>query len=284
MTNLAVHAVTAQQLKSFVTHPSHAVLLHGPAGAGKTALAYEMAAQVLNRPDISNYPYVLAIDAPTVSSEAAETVRTLEHFLSLRVPTPGTINRIVIINDAHSLSLAAQNSLLKTIEEPPQGTLLILTAVSLSSVLPTISSRAQSIAVHRPAKATLATHFATLQHESTAIDQAYAMSGGLPGLMAALLSNSDHPLKPATAMARALLQASLFDRLVAIEDLSKQRAQALNVLFILQQMAHARLQATTDTQFNRWQQILQASYMASEQLLGSAQPKLVLDSLMLKLN
>lgn len=286
MKPLIVHPQTQQQLLSFATRPGHALLIHGPAGIGKSALAQQLAATILGKPlaHVADYPYLMQLDAPTVSAAAIENIRQLEHFLSLRVPASGVITRLVIIHDAQALSFQAQNALLKTLEEPPQATLLILTALSPASLLPTIASRLQAISVIRPTKDKLTAHFSSVDHSDHAISQAYAISGGLPGLMHALLQNTDHPLLPATVTARALLQQTVYERLLTVDELAKQKPHAINTLFILQQMAHARLQSTTGSQFKRWQNILQACYEASEQLGNSGQPKLVLDSLMLKLN
>jgi DNA polymerase III subunit delta' len=54
-----------------------------------------------------------------------------------------TEKRFVLIEDADLLGTATANSLLKTLEEPPAGTVFILTAPSASSLLPTIRSRSQ---------------------------------------------------------------------------------------------------------------------------------------------
>ncbi len=286
MTPLVIHPLTARQIAAFGAQPSHGLLLHGPAGSGKSAVANQLAATILGLgpEQLTDYPYLLQLDGPTISSAAIEGVRQLEHFLSLRVPKTGAITRIVVITDAQALSRQAQNALLKTIEEPPQATLLILTAPSQASVLPTISSRLQAIQLKRPSHQAVVDYFTADKHAAKAIEQSYAISGGLPGLMAALLTNADHPLQPATETARKLLQQTVYERLLLVDELAKQKPHVINTLFILQQMAHARLQTTTGVQFIRWQQIMQASYEAAEQLDNSAQPKLVLDGLMLKLN
>lgn len=285
MNNLVLQPDTRRQLDSFIAAPSHAVILHGPAGSGKTAVATELAAGLLNiaSDDVMAYPYLQVIDMIDGKGVSIEQVRTLEHFVSLRVPRPGEVNRIIIIANAQTLSLEAQNALLKTLEEPPLATVLILITASEQVLLPTIRSRAQAIAVKRPIRQDLVAHFTASGNTEAAISQAYAISGGLPGLMDALLGEKEHPLQPATVTARQLLQLSTYERLLLVDDLAKRKAHAIDALFILQQMAHARLQSSEGSQFKRWQQILGASYEASEQLASSAQPKLVLDRLMLNL-
>ena len=53
--------------------------------------------------------------------------------------------RVVIISDAHAMNPSASNALLKMLEEPPDSSILILTACQISDLLPTIISRCQHI-------------------------------------------------------------------------------------------------------------------------------------------
>ncbi len=52
---------------------------------------------------------------------------------------------VVLINEAEKMTLPAQNSLLKVLEEPPQSSRIILTAPNGKNLLPTIASRCQTI-------------------------------------------------------------------------------------------------------------------------------------------
>ena len=64
-------------------------------------------------------------------------------FLSLRLESKQS--RVVIIDEAEKLNPQAANALLKSIEEPPEGSYFILVANSSSSILPTIRSRSQAM-------------------------------------------------------------------------------------------------------------------------------------------
>jgi len=283
MKDLVLHPVTRRQLEDFVGAPSHAVLLVGPAGSGKQALAANLSETVLNLPagGFTDYPYKIIIASDDGKAIGIEAVRTLEHFLSLKVPSSTAHNRAVIIANANLLSTEAQNALLKTLEEPPQGTLVILTAGNEQALLPTIRSRAQSISVKRPDQAAIEAYFRERSFEEPAIKQAYAISGGLTGLMHALLEQTDHPLLLATQRARQLLSQSAYERLLAVDELSKERSLAIGTTFILQQMAHVSLQSATGAAAIKWQAVLNASYQAAEALAANAQPKLALTNLML---
>lgn len=60
--------------------------------------------------------------------------------------------RVVVLEDASNLTVEAQNALLKTLEEPPKGALLILAARNDASLLPTLLSRCQIIKLNSPAQ------------------------------------------------------------------------------------------------------------------------------------
>lgn len=283
MTDLILNSVTRQQLADFTSTPSHAVILVGPAGSGKNTLAINLAEAILELKagSFQDYPYQTIIASEDGKAISIEAVRQLEHFLSLKVPGQSAYDRAIIIDNAQLLTTEAQNALLKTLEEPPQGTLLVLTATSDQALLPTIRSRTQLVSVKRPDLIDINDYFQAKNFDNTAIKQAYAVSGGLIGLMQALLEQTDHPLMQATERARQLLSQSAYERLLIVDELSKQRTLALDTTFILQQMAHVSLQKATGATAAKWQAVLNASYQAAEALTANAQPKLALTKLML---
>lgn len=75
----------------------------------------------------------------TDQSLKIEAVRQLQHALSLTSTTNQTQYHLIL--EAQNLTLPAQQALLKTLEEPPANTQIILTADKKNSLLPTILSR-----------------------------------------------------------------------------------------------------------------------------------------------
>ena len=280
MSKLALHKTTSETLERFIDAPSHAVLLTGTAGIGKKSVAHYLADQLLNHTysSLAEHPYVRVISSPDGKAIGIEVIRELEHFLSLKVPGQATIKRVIIIENSQLLGVEAQNALLKTLEEPPADTVLILTAPAAQMLLPTIQSRLQTINVIKPAKADLQTTM-----PAGNFDSAYAVSGGLPGLLHALIAEEEHPLMTAVTTARGLLGQSSYDRLLQVDVLAKDKQLAQDTLAILQQMAHISLQTASGAAAKRWQSILASSYAAAEALSASGNPKLVLTSLMLSI-
>src|SRR5262249_51840015 len=143
MSELVLSQATQRAVDSFVEKPSHAVLITAPAGAGKRSLALELAARLLQVEKLDNQPYFKHVTLTNMKSISVEAVRDVIKFLSLKTTGKSAINRMVIIENAQLMTPQAQNALLKTIEEPPAGTVLILTAPGELGILPTIRSRVQ---------------------------------------------------------------------------------------------------------------------------------------------
>jgi DNA polymerase-3 subunit delta' len=77
------------------------------------------------------------------SSITIDSVREVQARMALRPYEGG--GRVEILLDVDKMRQEAANALLKTLEEPPPGTLLVLTAEKLSAVIPTVRSRAHTI-------------------------------------------------------------------------------------------------------------------------------------------
>lgn len=290
MTDILLSPRSKSRVNNFIDHPSHALLLVGSKGIGKAAVARRLGENLLDLPDdrLASYPYARLISPEDSKSIGIEAVRELEHFLALKLPVKpeiGAIRRIVIIEDGHRLTIEAQNALLKTLEEPPDNTLIILTASSAQHLLPTIVSRAQKIELEKPSLQDAQKYFEGKGYSAETVRQALLMSGGLPGITSAILANKEHDLVSAAAVAREILKGSTFDRLCMVDMLAKQKNELESILAILQQMAGLALDKNNaaSSSNRRWQQILRASYEASEQLEANTQPKLTLTNLMVNL-
>lgn len=286
MNNLLLHATTERQLEDFLNRPSHAITLVAPTGSGKHSLALLLVSRLLaiEPSAVERQAYVKIIMAVEGKAIGIESIRELEHFLSLKVPSREAVHRVVIIEDAHLLTTEAQNAFLKTLEEPPAGTVFILTSAHEQALLPTIRSRSPRLLITKPHYAALQAYFTKKYPEDSGVRQALLVSGGLPGLTDALLSQgNEHPLLPATEVARQLLARSTYERLAMVDELARDRTLCLNTLYILQQMSHLSLLTAKDAGVTRWLNVLKASYQAQSSLLNNAQPKLALTHLMLHL-
>lgn len=131
---------------------SHAYLFAGPQGVGKMLTAKSFAWQLLAGTDKDAHifwqdqfhPDLMVIEIPdnkTVITKEQIT-KEMEPWLSLK-PYRAE-HRIVLIKDAHLMSIEAANALLKTLEEPPLYAVIILIADN-DNLLETITSRCQSI-------------------------------------------------------------------------------------------------------------------------------------------
>jgi hypothetical protein len=159
----------------------HALLFEGPGGIGKflSALRFTGGLFCASGPgepcgacgpcrrlasggEEANHPDLLVVDPSVLGEEEiplgyiayreSSTAkvplrRTVEGFLDLKNQEAST--RVVILREAHMMNPNAQNALLKTLEEPRPGTLLILTTSQASGLLDTVISRVTRVAFAR---------------------------------------------------------------------------------------------------------------------------------------
>jgi DNA polymerase-3 subunit delta' len=175
----------------------HALLLHGASGAGAEGFAERLAASLLcESPDRRLGPCGecrgcrlfaggahpdLERLAPAEEGKAIEVAqaRELVHFVSLR-PQRGAF-KVALVQGAERLNRNAANALLKSLEEPPPGTVLLLVTPAPSRVLATIRSRCQRLAFPEPSPAeALPWLRQQLPPDAERPELLLALAGGLP--------------------------------------------------------------------------------------------------------
>ena len=183
------------------------------------------------------------------------------------------------------MSIEAQNAFLKLLEEPPEDTLIIITAVSRESLLPTINSRVQLIKINPPNKNQVLEFYKT-KNNSDEILKAYYTCEGYMGLLAALLNNeSKNPLIEQIGYAKQILSSSSFERLSNVDKIVKSSDIQL-FLQALERVCHAALIqsiSSNKSSSKNWTVRLNAVIEAKDQLNKNVQSKLILTSLMLNL-
>jgi len=127
----------------------HAYLISGPPGSGVDEFADELAGHFLGSGEIQvhQHPDFHAIEPGSKSRRLLiEQVRELEESIH-RTPERGS-RKVAVIRDADRLMPQAANAFLKTLEEPPNGSLLLLTSELPEALLETIRSRCITVVLH----------------------------------------------------------------------------------------------------------------------------------------
>ncbi|MGZ3181082.1 MAG: DNA polymerase III subunit delta' [Telluria sp.] len=176
-----------QQLQQLRPRMPHALLFHGPQGIGKAAFLEAFAKALLceyvqadghacgacascgwfdqgSHPDFRRVRPEALEDAPAEGEEDSkassakaknpsreikiEQIRALADFMNISTHRRGL--RVVVLYPAEALNTPASNALLKTLEEPPPGSVFLVASNGLDRVLPTILSRCRKFALPLP--------------------------------------------------------------------------------------------------------------------------------------
>jgi DNA polymerase-3 subunit delta' len=250
------------QLQQMRARMPHAILFHGEAGIGKADFIEAFAQSLLceavladghacgacascgwfaqhNHPDYRRVrPEALEDEMPEGDDETAskgatkaaktpskeikiEQIRALADFMNISTHRQGL--RVVVLYPAEALNTPASNALLKTLEEPPPGTVFLLSSNSLERLLPTILSRCRKFALPMPDHAAA---LAWLKEQGLAdADSWLREQGGAP--LAALAQSTSDNREDMEALLQLLASPSVEAALKTADKLSKSPLPAL---------------------------------------------------------
>jgi len=167
ITSLQAAVADARKLERGEPGPAmtHAWLITGPPGSGRSSAATKFAAALVCPEDgcgrcnvcrlapVGGHPDVEVV-VPEGSEILIDIVERLRH-IAAQAPTQSPW-RVIVVEDADRLTDKSGSQLLKNIEEPTAHTVWVLCAPSVADVLPTIASRTRHISLRTPSTANVA--------------------------------------------------------------------------------------------------------------------------------
>lgn len=191
----------------------HGLLICGPAGLGKRAVALQLAAHVLGQgadaaaarrnaqliaagthPDLQLVSFIPNKTGDKLRTEIViEQVREISQKLSL-TPQYG-VAQVVVVDPADAINRAACNALLKTLEEPSPGRYLWLISADPARLPATVRSRCQRLEFKLPPRDEALAWLQTRGYAETLARDALDAARGHPGLADQWLQNEGMALR-----------------------------------------------------------------------------------------
>jgi DNA polymerase-3 subunit delta' len=256
---LAGNEKKQEYLNSLVVNRTlvHAYIFIGPKGVGKTGIALDFARKILCEKEGTddcdcpqcrlaskgNHPDLLFSDDEELLS--IEKAREMISFLDLK-PYQAQ-NKTLLIAHGERMTIAAANSLLKTLEEPSANTTIIITAENLKNLLPTIVSRAQIIKFSALNK----DEIIGILHEKTGdvrtIEDIINITGGQVGLAIKFIENPEQfekMMEIVRVFEQLIYTKDIYEKMVFAEKLAKDKENVYLYLDCLESFFREKLKQT----------------------------------------
>jgi len=222
--SLLIHERSLKQLNSVLRSTAHAVLLRGVKGVGLATIATEMTLPIYTvRPEFLTNKSAL----PQIGIEQIRELYTIARGKSSTLQT-------ILIDDAETMTLPAQNSLLKLLEEPTENIRFILTSHNPDKLLPTLHSRMQTIDILPVDKKQT---IGILDRISSDLKkrQLQFIAGNLPAELLRLINNDEYyrTIASRASLARKLVESPVYERLLLIHRDAPDRSTAMMLLELM---------------------------------------------------
>lgn len=276
------HPITQRQLDA-ITSGSGSYLFVGANGSGRKLAALNLSKRLNCLADgLDNCAICINInrgsfpDLKVISTQAAITLEDI-HALQLNLsqrPFSSSTSRLIVVDASVGISREAQNRLLKSLEEPPAQTIMIMLTSDTTALLETVVSRCRVINFSLQTDRVMGQYLAKKLGSGPA-EEIMALSPETIGLALRLASDSDLRMNYERDLnfAKAFQAASLFERLAMVQPL-KLRPRVSSIVRQLARLSSGNASPVTD--FSAYEE-------AEAMLVANVGPRAVMETLALVL-
>ena len=280
-----MNSSTEKSVNLFINNPSSAVVLISKNGSGKGTIAKFIIDSVKSQPGQLIDSRDLIVIGDNTDKIAIDYVRLSLKNLAYKAINSKGYSRFVVIEHAERLATDSQNMILKTVEEPPENTMVILTLDSKNSLLPTLLSRLTQINIGNIDTKNLKKYFINQGFDLKDIDLAMLASSNRIGEALSILSGDNGRIE-SLKRCKNILSMSKTDKLSLINNIYKDRAEVTSIINDLLTISRASLENASRNNSSSsmsWSNIVNELLIAKNAFAKKANSKLVLTKLFLEI-
>lgn len=268
-----INSHTKSRLMLYKTIPQ-SIIIHGAKGLGKEFLTL----QWLKHHNIQKSSITYLENEGIINVEQIRELYKLTK--SKRID-----KHFVVLKNAETMNVSAQNAFLKLLEEPIDNIHFILLVNNLNDILQTIRSRTQIIEV-LPIKRNVVADFigSNFDIDKAKLEQILFMSEGKIGKATKLTSDESYfkNLSNTTKTAKLFLTSATFQRVIIISEVAKSREECLNFLEALMNMAERLILTSEDKQ--KWIEYSEKIIKTAQNIKDNGNTKIQMTNLSLEIN
>lgn len=273
--------ITKRWINAYIKRPKATLLINCN---NDSEAGIEVAEHIYNRLNSSPKTPLYKVNKGEAKSLGIAEIRELQRYLTLRADNTAEYSRFVLVSDAEDLTVEAQNSLLKLLEELPDKTILILVTTDASRLLPTINSRCFHINV-LPVTSGQATEYGhKAQVDDARVKKAYIISEGYVSVFKKLINSEDKSYEDIIDTAKKFIQSTVIERQEILSKIYKNDSGVDELLQSLKLTARSGMRNAKNLDAKqRWKNMLVKTINTEKQIESNVQTKLAMLALSVSL-
>jgi hypothetical protein len=265
---------TKNKMSALVSNPPQLIILVGAKGSGKENIMQELSLGITKQTNIFSLQPLEG--KKTIGIDQLRQIKK-SSFLTKRLP------QVIIIPNAELLTIEAQNSMLKLLEDTPQNLHIFMATTTENKLLETIRSRAYIWRIVNPSKAEIKDYYKT--EDAAKLEQAILITAQKSRQLDDYLKDDSSSTN--IELAKEILGEQKFDRLqrvnILIKDINLTVELIEAIIVICETAIHMAANQNNLQKIEPWKNRLNNCLIAIDQLEKSVQPKLVITRLFMML-